>query len=104
MSSAVGLYSTQVCHSATPPARGGGTTVALAEVMSAHSAVKHEPGSAWQLRFGHLVPYSAAYYRRAHPPPQRPSARKKGARLGLAKVRPTLSPARADGEQLCCRF
>jgi hypothetical protein len=40
-------------------------TAALAEVRAAHSALPHEPGSAWQLRFGHITTYSAVYYRRA---------------------------------------
>ena len=52
----------QKCHSATPPAPGGGTTELLAELHAGHSVIPHEPGTAWQARFGHLVNYGASYY------------------------------------------
>jgi len=40
----------------------GGTTETLARVMETHHTLPHVPGTAYQLRFSHLVGYGARYY------------------------------------------
>ncbi|XP_022107562.1 mitochondrial intermediate peptidase-like [Acanthaster planci] len=50
----------QVLHGEHPLRK---TTVEiLSEVQNQYSSIKHVPGTAWHLRFGHLVGYGAKYY------------------------------------------
>ncbi len=40
----------------------GSTTEILKQVQRSHHSLKYHPGTAWQLRFSHLVGYGARYY------------------------------------------
>lgn len=51
----------QMYHGKLPPP-GTSTTDILAEVQNKYYGIKYVPGTAWQLRFVHLVGYGARYY------------------------------------------
>jgi len=52
----------QVYHSSDPLMSKSSTTEALAEVQNQYYGLRYASGTAWQLRFSHLVGYGARYY------------------------------------------
>ena len=52
----------QVYHSNDPLMSKSNTTETLAEIQKKYFGLKYIPGTAWQLRFSHLVGYGARYY------------------------------------------
>lgn len=52
----------QVYHSDDPLHGKSDTTGVISEIQNTFYGLPHVPGTAWQLRFGHLVGYGAKYY------------------------------------------